>query len=115
MNITMPRGDIRVIPFKVSDSSGVASEIPFTEIYFTVKKGYNDKQYIFQKRLSNGTIEPCEEPGTYQFIIEAADTDNLQIRSYVCDIELVYGEELKETTVGTFTLTNEVTYAENEV
>lgn len=113
--ITMPRGDIRTVPFTVRDRAGVVSTIPFDEIYFTVKKSYTDRQYLFQKRLSDGTIEAGEEPGTYQFILEASDTDSLQIRDYVCDIELIYGNELKETTVGKLTLTNEVTFAENEV
>lgn len=114
MNITMPRGDIRPVRFTVYNQDGTESNIAFDEIYFTVKKKYTDNDYIFQKRLTAGTIEAVEDGG-YQFVIESEDTDNLRIGNYVFDIELVQGTEIKQTTVGTLVLTNEVTFVTNEV
>ena len=113
MTITMPRGDIRPIHFNIYDSEGACCPIEFDEIYFTVKRSYSDTAFLFQKRLYTGTIWRCDDHG-YEFIIEAADTDNLKIGKYVCDIELLYGTELKQTTVGELVLTNEVTFASNE-
>ena len=55
-----------------------------------------------------------EEPGIYNFRIDPEDTDNLKIGSYAFDIELVYGDAIKQTTVGTLEITPEVTYAVNE-
>lgn len=113
MTIEMPRGDIRHVSFTVTDSSGAASGVAFTEIYFTVKKSYRDENYLIQKKLSNGTIEAAES-GAYTFTIDAADTDDLTVGKYVFDIELIYGTDIKQTTVGELILTNEVTFAANE-
>ena len=114
LTISMPRGDIRPIRFTVTDTNGSVSDIPFDEIYFTVKRSFNDKYYLFQKRLSDGTIELDQSEG-YTFVIQPQDTDNLSVGRYVFDIELVFGNEIKQTTVGEFELTNEVTFASNEV
>ena len=112
--ISMPRGDIRPVRFTVTNYEGGISDIVFDEIYFTVKRSFSDKMYLFQKKLSDGTIEPDESEG-YTFVIQPADTDNLSVGRYVFDIELVLGDEIKQTTVGEFILTNEVTFASNEV
>jgi len=42
------------------------------------------------------------------------DTDNMCFGEYMFDIELVIVGELKQTFVGKFILTAEVTFAENE-
>ena len=112
MNITMPRGDIQNIIFTITWPPESEQEITPTEIYFTVKQSYGHKDYLFQKRLTTGQIEYMSE-NTYGFTIEAADTDMLSFGKYVFDIEIV-GEGLKQTTVGDFVLTHEVTYASNE-
>lgn len=95
----MPRGDIRPIHFDVKDPTGEPTEIQFDEIYFTVKKDYNSTEYLFQKRLSDGTIEP-DINGGYNLVINAEDTDRLKYGGYVFDIELVAGADIKQTTVG---------------
>lgn len=110
--IKMPRGDIRPVRFIVINSDGSPSGINFDEIYFTVKNNYFTKEFLFQKKLSDGTIQPDE--GGYQLVIRPEDTDNLKIGKYVFDIEIIYGDEIKQTTVGDFVLTNEVTFASNE-
>lgn len=112
MTITMPRGDIRPVRFVVFDQDETETEIEFSEIYFTVKRSYADNNFLFQKKLSDGTITPVPEGG-YQLVIESADTDPLRIGKYVFDIELV-APGLKQTTVGDLVLTNEVTFATNE-
>lgn len=114
MIIEMPRGDIRPVPFTVSDESGGFTDIQFDEIYFTVKRTFRDKNYLIQKRLSDNGIEALGE-GQYQFTVMPKDTDHLQVGKYVFDIELVCGNAIKQTFVGDFVLTNEVTFAANEV
>lgn len=114
LKISIPRGDIRPIEFNVYNSNGELSDIEFTDIYFTVKANYRDKKYLIQKRLSNGTIESVSQ-GVYKFFINASDTDCLQYGDYVFDIEVILGDEIKETTVGILSVTYEVTFAANEV
>lgn len=114
MTIEMPRGDIRAVRFNVTDSEGNPSDIQFDEIYFTVKASYQYNDYLFQKRLTDSTIEPSDDGG-YQFTIEPEDTNDLRVGTYVFDIELVQGNTIKQTSVGTLVLTNEVTFAANEV
>lgn len=114
MRITMPRGDIRPVRFVVYNASGEISDVNFDEIYFTVKKSFNNEDFLIQKRLSNGTIEADADRG-YVFTIEPEDTNMLKVGRYVFDIELVSGTDIKQTIVGELELTNEVTYASNEV
>ncbi|MBQ9301300.1 MAG: hypothetical protein IJ214_12415 [Clostridia bacterium] len=113
MNITMPRGDIRPVSFTVTQANGTDAGLEFDEIYFTVKSTFQDKSFLFQKRLGNGTITR-EPDGSYAFVIRPEDTDGLRVAKYVFDIELVLGSEIKQTTVGELILTNEVTFAGNE-
>ena len=116
LNITMPRGDIRLIRFQVIDSqTGEPSQVDFDEIYMTVKKNLYERSYIFQKRLSNGGIEKLGI-GDYQIKLEASDTDQLDFNiTYPFDIELVYEDEVKQTEYGELSITPEVTCSWNEV
>lgn len=114
MEIKMPRGDIRPVTFTIANADGTPPDVEFDEIYFTVKRNYVDTKYLFQKRLTDGKIT-SEGEGVYSLVIQAEDTDGLGIGSYVFDIEIVAGTAIKQTTVGTLELTNEVTFAENEV
>ena len=113
MRIAMPRGDIRLVRFLVNDPNGTATDIDFTEIYFTVKKNTKDRLYQFQKRLSNGGIIKLDL-GDYQVKIEPKDTAKMIYGDYKFDVQLQYEDQLKETFVGDFILKEEVTFNENE-
>lgn len=113
MRISMPRGDIRLVRFLINDPNGTATDIDFTEIYFTVKKTSKDRLYQFQKRLSTGGIEKLDL-GDYQVKIEPNDTSKMMYGNYKFDVQLQYEDQLKETFVGDFVLTDEITYNENE-
>ena len=118
MMIRMPRGDIRLVRFLVNDRNGTATDVDFTEIYFTVKRTAKDRLYEFQKKLSTGGITKLNL-GDYQIKIEPNDTNkmlvnNARFPNYVFDIQLDYKDMIKETFSGTLVLTDEVTYAENE-
>lgn len=112
MKITMPRGDIRNIKFTISDSTGII-DTPFDEVYFTCKRGWTQQNYIFQKKLSDGTIV-FDTQGYYHLVIESIDTSGLTYGEYVFDIQVVNGTSLKQTSVGTLKITEEVTFLNNE-
>ena len=114
MDITMPRGDLRVVRFQVLDSEGNKTDLAFDEIYVTFKKNFNQKDYLFQKRLTDNTIMQLDL-GDYQFTILPEDTNGLTVTNYVFDIEVLFSSQIKQTFVGKLTLTPEVTFAENEV
>lgn len=113
MMIRMPRGDIRLVRFLVNDPDGTVTNIDFTEIYFTVKKTPRDNAYKFQKRLTRGEIVKLGN-GDYEVKIEPDDTNNLTYGNYKFDVQLMYATQLKETFVGDFIITEEVTFASNE-
>lgn len=116
MTITMPRGDIKIIRFQVyEEQTGEITSTDFTEIFMTLKKALYYKDFVFQKKLSTGEIEKLGV-GDYQIKIESRDTDSLEFNeTYPFDIELIYGNEIKQTEMGELILTPEVTCKENEV
>lgn len=113
MRISMPRGDIKLVRFVINEPGGVITETEFTEIYFTVKKTTHEVDYEFQKRLSTGGIVKVDT-GEYQVKIEPEDTGNMSYGNYKFDIQIVLDNKLKETFLGDFILTEEVTFNENE-
>ena len=122
MRISMPRGDLRLVRFLVNDRNGTATDVDFSEIYFTVKRSPKDRVYEFQKKLSTGGIVKLAL-GDYQLRIEPKDTNKMLVNStrfpnYVFDINVKYEHDghlyVDETFPGAFVLTDEVTYAENE-
>ena len=112
--IEMHRGDIKNYKFAILYPSGNICDLDFDNIYFTVKKNYKTSEYLFQKRLSDKSIRR-DLNNYYHFTIEPEDTNDLAYKEYVFDIEIVKNYEIKQTFLGTFTITNEVTFAGNEV
>lgn len=114
MDIKMARGDMETCSFVIRSPNGDPFTETFDNIYMTVKKDKNDRNYKFQKRLSDGGIYSVGE-GQYQFTIEPEDTDNMAYGEYLFDIEFVIEGRLKKTFVGTLILLREVTHHYNEV
>lgn len=114
MDIVMPRGDLWPVAFTAYNQDETDPINTFDEIYFTVKKRFTDRLFLFQKRLSKGEIF-LNSNNNYQFSILPKDTDRLPFGEYVFDIELVRGDEFKQTFTGRLILTEEATYAENEL
>lgn len=108
----MPRGDIRLIRFKVYDASGEVFLKGLTDVYFTVKRTAEQWEPAISKSISAGTISKVGDD--YVIVLEPEDTDGLDFGSYVYDIELVRGNVLKQTFSGSMILTEEVTHADNE-
>ena len=112
MEITLPRGDIKNINFSVNRKDG-SKETDFDEIYFTVKKDFNQNEYLIQKRLSQSDITLGAD-NYYHFTLRSNDTDSLRYGNYVFDIELIKGDIIKQTSVGMLNITSEVTFSNNE-
>lgn len=105
--------------------TGYSSDID--EIFFTVKKNVDDKNYVLQKTLNNGitlvdvtydTDGTTILSRTYNLLINAEDTETFTPeKEYVFDIEIVTDEtpDLKKTIMtGTIELTNSATRNYNE-
>lgn len=115
MEITMARGDLVSKTFLVRGPDKQPYTEDFDNIYFTVKRFATDKNYKFQKRLSDGGIIKTND-GEYEFTIMPEDTDNLDFPAdYEFDIELVSNGTIKQTYYGVLHLTKEVTHHYNEV
>lgn len=115
--IKMPRGDLFMYPFAMEMEDGTVYTGQLDSIYFTVKKSFFDGEVVFQKRLSNGTIEDNGD-GTYLIRIEPEDTQNLNFGIYDFDIQVEKVDqivELKQTFYGKLELTEEVTHSTDEV
>ncbi len=111
LNIEFARGDSYERGFLVKRGGQTVTDA-FDDIFFTVKKSYRDKEFILQKKLSDGSIR-TDGDGHYTLVIRSADTDNLAFGEYDCDIEFLAGE-YKKTFIGKLTLNKEVTYTGNE-
>lgn len=89
---------------------------PITEIYFTVKQTADDKNPLIKKKLNEGInlVDETEEGQVYLLTLDAEDTENLKVGSYVYDFE-VLSEKLKQTpTTGTLTLNADITRKRDE-
>lgn len=90
-----------------------------TEIYFTVKETYEDKNPVIQKTLTTGGItflDKTDEETKYNILINATDTDLMKVNTeYLYDLELVSGTIKKTILKGTITLEADVTRTINEV
>lgn len=115
MRIIMPRGDLYPVVFQVYETETELTHIDFTQIYMTCKKTNKDRTPLFQKSLTNGDIVKVSD-GEYKFSIEPEDTNNLQFGEYTFDIELLNDNpRIKQTITGTLRLSEETTWAINEV
>lgn len=108
------RGDTLKLKFQRKNKSGEVITTKPDFLFFTVKSSYYSKDYLFQKRLDRD-ISFSEEDYYYRFTIDPKDTDNLSYGSYVYDIEVITGDVVKTIAKGNLKITEEVTFAENEV
>ena len=108
----MARGDLYCFPFCLLIDGEQSVMVP-DNIYFTVKKCFSDAEYLFQKRLSSGTIA-SDGQGNYWVTILPEDTDGLEFGAYVFDIEVVMLPRFKRTFPGRLVLTGEATHRCNE-
>ena len=112
-SIEFTRGDTCPISFTLTDENGQPLNLTSTdEIYFTVKKDYSNQNVIFQKKLSTGDIK--QDGINFSLTILPTDTQNLGYGTYVFDICLKSSTYTQTVCIGDITLTNEVTFGNNE-
>lgn len=112
-DIEFPRGDTCPLKFSLVDSKGNAVTLKEgDELYFTLKKNYNTKEFITQKKYTRNEI--TQKDGECSLTIESSDTNKLNYGTYVFDISLKSGTYRKTLCIGQITLTNESTFVDNE-
>ena len=115
MEIIVTRGDTKHLKIKRMDKNQVVITEKPDKMFFTVKKDYFSKDYLFQKKLNDDIIYN-EENNYYNLTIEPFDTNELKYGDdYVFDIEIITGDNVKTIAKGNFIIEQEVTFAENEV
>ena len=113
IKIEMVRGDYKKIKFQIKNNGNVIHD-DFDDIYITFKKDYDTTEVLFQKLLSRGDIRK-DSDSYYHFIITPQDTNKLKYGTYVFDIQVFKkAEQIKNTVLGEFTITKEVTFSYNE-
>lgn len=112
MDIEFIRGDTQFIRFQLKDGNGNLLELSDTDnLYFTLKTDANSKKVLLQKKFPN---DISYADGYYSFTINSEDTAKLDYREYQYDIELKIGDYVKTLGQGTITLTEEITFKEDE-
>lgn len=111
--ISFARGDSYAKGFKLQERDGTPIETAFDEVYFTVKKSFKDRNFVLQKRMSDGGIVN-DGGGHYTLFFQPQDTNGKTFGEYDCDIEFVVGESFKRTFNGKLRLTEESTHQNNE-
>lgn len=113
MDLEFTRGDTQFIRFQLKDGQG--NPITLADegvLYFTVKKNKYSSDVLIQKKYP---IDISYKDGYYGFTLNSEDTENLQYGTYQYDIELKLGYYVKTLGFGTITLTDEITFKEDEV
>lgn len=113
MEIT--RGDNKQFKLQRKDVDGNVIEVEADEMFFTVKYTQNHTEFLIQKKLSDGGIVFNGTDFYYRFELLPADTDNLTYGTYRYDVERIASGKKQTIAIGTFEITEEVTFASNEV
>lgn len=106
------RGDTRRYKFQRKDINGKLITILPDKIYFTVKKDWTRQAAVLQKTIADFTID---EDFVYRFTIYPDETESLKYGEYVFDVEVIQDSVKTTIAKGKFILTEEATFAENEV
>lgn len=113
-NYEFPRGDTCPIKFDtINKITGEAFDLSvMDEIYFTIKKNYNESNALLQKRKSLGEI--VVDGANATITLEHDDTKQWKYGTYVYDVQIKFGTKVKTILIGTIKLTNEATHYTNE-
>ena len=105
-NISMIRGDTEAMTVACTEDGVARSFVTGDTVYFTVKKSVSVTEKILQKVITSFTN------GKALIDIRPSDTQSLDVKPYIYDIQVVFANSTKKTVLGpaTFELTNEVTY-----
>lgn len=112
-DITIPKCDYLAIPFSIRKDNKKVKLCEKDLLFFSVKKKESDKEYVFQKTLSNGiTFDSANNK--YLIEIEYEDTKDLHKGARLLyDITIYYdGIKPKQKVVGVLELGPKITLNE---
>jgi hypothetical protein len=113
MRIKFIRGDTERIKFELTDVNGNELILsPTTEIRFSVKRNFRETLVLFQKKLNDG-IEYIDN--YFVITIRAIDTEGLEPSTYMYDLEIRDGEEVKTLAIDELILLPDITTKRNVV
>lgn len=105
----MHRGDTKGFEVEISNNGEL---VQVDKMYFTVKDNDHTEDVIFQKSLENGIVV---KDNKYYVVINPEDTDNLEYGRYVFDCEIIKDGVKKTIAKSILYITEETTFACNEV
>lgn len=109
MDIEITRGDTARFKFARQGEGGIIYDRA-DKLYFSVKSTYSSNTLVLQKTIDDMTFNE----GYYSFVIEPSDTDNLEYKEYVYDIEVITDTYKQTIAKGKFIIDYEVTFVGDE-
>lgn len=103
------RGTTKGFEVRITDNE---NPIEVDNIYFTLKNNCEVEEMIFQKHLGNGIVF---KDNAYYIVINPEDTKDLAYGRYVFDIKIIKDGIKNTIEKGILAVTEEVTFACNEV
>lgn len=100
--IQATKGDTIIMPFVVFNNDGSIYQVQTGDIVnFGMKEDYSDSECLIEKTIDNSTLK---------LVLEHDDTKDLEVRSYVYDIQITKAENNEVNTFisGIINITNEV-------
>lgn len=100
--IQATKGDTIIMPFVVFNNDGSVYQVQTDDIInFGMKENYSDAECLVEKTIDNNTLK---------LILEHDDTKDLDVGSYVYDIQITKAEnnEVHTFISGIINITNEV-------
>lgn len=102
------RGDTKKYKFQRIDKDKNVIETKSQKVWFTVKDNVNTDEILIEKTLDNGIT--FDDEFYYHILIEHEDTEDLEYKSYVCDIQVENDGVVTTIYYDYLTLTSEVTF-----
>lgn len=100
--IQATKGDTIIMPFMVFDNDGSIYQVQAEDVInFGMKENYSDAECLIEKTINNDTLK---------LVLEHDDTKDLDVRSYVYDIQITKAanNEVHTFISGIINITNEV-------
>ncbi len=111
----MTRGDTFEFRFQRQTADKQIITTKPDKMFFTVKNNTYLQKSLIQKKLEDNTITYDEETNYYHVTINPEDTNDLSYGDYSYDIEIIDKGKVKTIAKGILRITDEVTFASNEV
>lgn len=111
----MTRGDTFEFRFQRQTTDKQIITTKPDKMFFTVKNNTYLQKALIQKKLEDNTITFDEKTNYYHVTINPEDTNDLSYGDYSYDIEIIDKGKVKTIAKGILRITDEVTFASNEV